>query len=167
MVLNLVVLIFVIELDRLLYAALAPQRLHTLLSKLEPVPMPPQRRLNAPGLNSLFKVVTLAVCVVVIHFLLVGPAFWRIEQAQNILCSGAVDFVFATNPATGMVHVTKARGTQGWTEYEKVILQSARPDLESTNGWEPYQELLGARQGILGFGQLRLLYGSGDPERHG
>jgi hypothetical protein len=141
LVLNAIALAFIIELDEMLYALFAPRRLHTLMNNFEPLPMPPLRRC-IPGVNSFLKMLFVATSIFLVKLLLLDPMFWRLTQAQNILCSGDTDFVYATNPATGMVHVTKSSVSQEWSEMEKTVLQVAGPKLESKYGWEVDQEIL-------------------------
>jgi len=141
LVLNAIALAFIIELDEMLYAVFAPRRLHTLMNNIEPLPMPPLHRC-VPGLNCFLKMLFVAASVLLVKLLLLDPVFWRLTQAQNILCSGELDFVYSANAASGMVHVTKTAGPQEWSLTEKTILQAARPILERKHGWEIDQELL-------------------------
>jgi hypothetical protein len=141
LVLNAIALAFIIELDEMLYSVFAPRRLHTLMNNIEPLPMPPLRRC-VPGLNCFLKMLFVAAGVFLVKLLLLDPVFWRLTQAQNILCSGELDFVYALNPSSGMVHVTKSAAPQEWSLMEKTLLQVARPTLEPKHGWDIDQELL-------------------------
>merc|ERR1711871_137754 len=140
LVLNAIALAFILDLDEILYTVFAPRRVHTLMNNIEPLPMPPFRRC-IPGLNSGLKMMVAVGGVAITKFLVLDPMFWRLRQAQDILCSGNLEFVYATNPATGMVHVTNTKEQGEWAQSEKTILQVVGPKLEPKYGWEIDQEL--------------------------
>jgi hypothetical protein len=65
-----------------------------------------------------------------------------LNQAHDIVCSGEQNFVFAQNPVTNLVHVTRSQVDAEWTELERTVVQVARPSIESRFDWSIDQDIV-------------------------
>jgi len=128
LILNVVALAFVVSLDEELYRCFIPRRLHTAVANLEPLLVTQCRML--PSVTVMSKLLFIAGAVIVAYAALVQPFFEKVFLAQDILCSGERDFVYAVNPASEVVHVARGRArstTSGWSATETAIFQIAQP----------------------------------------
>ena len=135
LILNVVALNFVISLDEGLCRCLVPRRVCTALSNMEPLRV---KSSKVPPSSSLVKFVFLGVAVVSIYLVLLNPFFGRLFLAQRILCSGDTDFIYAVNPATGVVYVARAEdvaSVDGWSATERAVFQVAQPDVTDVDRW--------------------------------
>lgn len=70
----------------------------------------------------------------------------RLEQAQDILCSGQLDFVFSQNAASSMIHVARSSQEAPLTEIERIILGVAQPNLQRDALWNVDPSLVSLAQ---------------------
>ena len=95
LLLNAVALVFVLEIDEIIYACMVPRQAHTMLPNLQPVPMPAAitELKTFAGTHSCLKVGVLALLTAAVQWWYLDPFFGRIDLAVDILCSGNKDFV--------------------------------------------------------------------------
>jgi hypothetical protein len=133
LVLNALALTFVFDLDELLFAILAPRRLHVLIDRVEPLQ---QQRIPA-GMETALVLTGITVAVSVTYIFLIQPFAWNLGMAHHIVCGGNQDFVYVHNRATGMIHVVEsniADGSREWSRDELTILNEVGLKLEE---WSP------------------------------
>ena len=84
------------------------------------------------------KFVLIVSCFFCAHAFVLGPAWWRMTQAREILCGGKRNFVFMKDPAFRIIQAmpTNKEAPGTWSVEELNILALARPPLESKFGWE-------------------------------
>jgi len=137
LILNGVALAFVLEFDEVLYSIFMPRRTKTLISNLEPLPIPsrkPGSLVNGVATGFIIVIVMAIVSAFYIHVIL--PINWQIIQGEQIMCSGDLDFIYIENPATQMVHVAKTKGDNVYTDTEEIIAQASQVELQENDGWE-------------------------------
>jgi hypothetical protein len=141
LVLNAIALEFIMGIDELLFAVFAPRRMQTLMLNLEALPLPDKVFSRAPGCLAMAKVVVVVAVLLCVQFTLLGPFFNTLEQADDILCGGELNFVWTLNPATQMVHVARtASASEAWDLVHLHVLQVAQPNLEVDEGtWTPME----------------------------
>jgi len=136
LILNGVALAFVLEFDEVLYSIFMPRRTKTLISNLEPLPIPsrkPGSLVNGVATGFIIVIVMAIVSAFYIHVIL--PINWQIIQGEQIMCSGDLDFIYIENPATQMVHVAKTKGDNVYTDTEEIIAQVTQVELMENDGW--------------------------------
>jgi hypothetical protein len=147
LILNAIALAFVLDCDELVFQMFVPQRTWALQARLEPIPVPMQPLTAKLGswFIPLARALLVSGVLVLVYFLVLTPFHWRLQQANYILCSGDLDFVYAESSATGLVHVARSKdfetSSEDWTYVEQVVLQVAsdargRVNLSSGHGWE-------------------------------
>lgn len=157
LILNVVALTFVVSLDEELYKSFVPRRAHIALTNMEPLHV---RSFHIPPfIPVLLKTLCVGTAVLGVHLTMIVPFFEKLALAQDILCSGNTDFVYAVNPASGVVHVAKAMDETEvgvWFTTEKAIFQMARPEVTDNNGWKLDADLvaIGASPVTLARNQL-------------
>ena len=77
-------------------------------------------------------------------------------RRKDILCSGNRNFIYAANPASGVVDIAKGLdpGADSWTETEKAIFQVAQLHVSDGGGWELSGELKAMLDSDLTFAWL-------------
>jgi len=136
LILNVVALTFVVSLDEELYKGFVPRRARVALANMEPLRVETFR--IAPSAPSLLKMGCVACAVLIVSLTMIGPLFENLSLAQDILCSGNTDFIYAVNPASGVIHVARTMSqsdVEEWSLTEKAIFQMAKPQLRELNGW--------------------------------
>jgi len=136
LLLNAIALAFVYDIDDLLFQVFAPRRLHTLFANLEPLQMASGGRPRLKGAHSIGKALLAGGLLLAVYVSLLEPFFWMLRQAHDVMCTGEQNFVFAVNPASGMMHVAKSSTSVEWTEHERAIIMVARPDIAAKHGWD-------------------------------
>lgn len=151
LILNAVALAFILDLDELIESAFAPRRARFVLDELHAMPIP---RIRIPcygkmsaGLQerakNAAKIFLLIGGMALAYMLLLLPLQERINLAINILCGGEKDFIYAVNPATGIVETTPTfKEQQILTHNQRTVLRLANPPLYPVHGWEVTQEQL-------------------------
>ncbi len=103
LLLNAVALEFVINIDELVYAALAPGRLKQVLDKLQPLVVPSWRERCGLDLYST-TVSCLLVCTVLLFSTVqLDPLTDHLTKADDALCAGQLNFIYAPNGVGSVV----------------------------------------------------------------
>ena len=119
LVLNTVALEFIINVDEVIFAALAPAQIRRVLSSTAPLHLPPRKQWSGLDLQA----VGLSTCVVTVLSIVVAtvlvPQYEMLSDAADALCAGDLDFV-ATTDGIGAVSwgYPRQRGennTRHWT----------------------------------------------------
>jgi len=122
-----------------------PHRALALQARLEPIPVPSLSAKVGSWAIPLSRALLVSAALLLISELVLTPFHGRLKQASYILCSGDLDFVYAENSATGLVHVSRSKGFQttseDWAYVEQVVLQVAseargRVELSTGHGWQ-------------------------------
>eukprot|EP00928_Gymnodinium_smaydae_P027372 TRINITY_DN21193_c0_g2_i1.p1 TRINITY_DN21193_c0_g2~~TRINITY_DN21193_c0_g2_i1.p1 ORF type:complete len:994 (+),score=168.96 TRINITY_DN21193_c0_g2_i1:72-3053(+) len=136
LLLNAMALAFILDVDDIFYAIFVPRRIQTIIRNLEPLCLPTfnvKKRLQSSS-HVFCKLLTIIGLVAVVYFIWLVPFFERLKQGQLLLCSGNLDFVYAKDPSTGVLTVTKSFSTDRWTNEEEYLLQVAHPELMTGAG---------------------------------
>jgi hypothetical protein len=112
------------------------------MANLEPLRMAGGARPQLKGAHSIMKGLLAGGVLFAVYVSLLQPFFWMLGQAHDIMCTGEQNFVFAENPASGMVHVAKSSTSSDWTGQERVVLHVAKPDIASEHGWDVDADLV-------------------------
>ncbi|CAK0810330.1 unnamed protein product, partial [Prorocentrum cordatum] len=143
LVLNAVALSFIMDIDEDFFKTLLPRRVQTLVANLEPLPLNEARVARRfPSLGPALTVIVILGGLAATGLLVLVPFYSKLHQAKDILCSGDIDFIFSSNAASGVVHVTRSVNRTGITETERMILEVARPTLLSDGYWSVAPELV-------------------------
>lgn len=141
LVLNSMALGFVFDLGSMFYYLFVPRRMHTLVSNTEPLPVRPLRvfrRMHWQDVGCVIRCFVAIAALVAAEVALNKPFFWRLQQAEVILCGGNQNFVYARNKATGVAHVARTAGNFSNIDFSaQAVLQAASPPVEAGPGWEP------------------------------
>lgn len=111
MLLNAMALGFILELDELLFAALAPKRLQAILESVAPLPCSTGRHRRLWRTGHLIKHVVLLSTVTALSFTLLQSHFDMMREMEEVMCGGNVDFV--CNPSEPM-GTLKCSLTDSW-----------------------------------------------------
>ena len=142
-VLNVVALEFILSLDELIYHAFVPRRLHITLVNMEPLPRVSCKSWELFG--TLCKFAVLFMFVVLAYVFELQPFFDKIHQAINILCSGDTNFIYAVNPASGVVYAAHGNDTaKVWSSTEQAVFQLTNITISARTEWAPHSTLLAA-----------------------
>ena len=95
---NAVALEFVMDIDEIIYSALAPFHLKKMLAQVQPIPLPPSPTFNKLDLGAVFTMVGVVVSLVLIVVLGIEPRINTLRDARHALCGGVTDFVFTLKP---------------------------------------------------------------------
>eukprot|EP00930_Biecheleria_cincta_P103855 TRINITY_DN9595_c0_g1_i1.p1 TRINITY_DN9595_c0_g1~~TRINITY_DN9595_c0_g1_i1.p1 ORF type:complete len:901 (-),score=127.82 TRINITY_DN9595_c0_g1_i1:74-2776(-) len=147
LLLNTMSLVFILELDEFVFCCFAPRRARILLTSLQPLRLPQGlvERKSAAGITSFINVIVLGVIMTAIYFALLGNFFGLLDEAQQILCSGHLNFISALNPATGVVEAAASNVCEpGDQHYSWEVLEMAQPSIGSRHGWTPTADVLTA-----------------------
>uniref|UniRef100_A0A7S1QYD6 Uncharacterized protein n=1 Tax=Alexandrium catenella TaxID=2925 RepID=A0A7S1QYD6_ALECA len=149
LLLNAMALAFIVDIDNILFAAFAPQRLKSIVRSVGAVYLPPSgmpftKRWRPTGLSTCQKVTLVFTILICVYYTSIHPFYWRMNQAYDILCSGERDFVYVVNGATGLVEVTRSfsEAPDGWAPQELAILQVAKPTLNRGPGFKLDSKLI-------------------------
>ncbi|CAJ1331864.1 unnamed protein product [Effrenium voratum] len=149
LIMNAVALAFIMDLDQLIEEAFAPRRARYLLNEISYLPIPRlpcahskpipvgQRTLRIPGIGritagsqermkNLVKAALLVTGLVLVYQKELAPLQSRIQLALNILCSGETSFVYAVNPATGLVEATRTYTAEEFEDQSVPSVQAER-----------------------------------------
>jgi hypothetical protein len=137
LILNAVALAFVLDFDEALFSVFVPIRIHTLIANFEPLPVGmtcssdrlSKVRRAKPAACSFAIMIAVIVEMWFVWAIYIYPVETSVNQAKNILCSGATQFIYAKNPATGIVHYSGTVGNSNFTVTESVIAQIAQPTI--------------------------------------
>lgn len=132
MLLNSLALAFILDLDEMFYSVFVPRRVKCVVKNLEAMPVKPQRLIRMTRfacINGLAKLLLTVATVWLINVHCISPIFERITEAQNVMCSGNRDFVYAQDPLTGNTHAVRTVTEKNWTQNEMDVLQMAAPTL--------------------------------------
>lgn len=150
LILNALALAFITDIDDLLFAAFAARHIKTVMREIEPMTLPRSKSCARSTLKDWFvlnqwsKMALVFGLLAYVYVQHIDPFYWRMHQAWDILCSGNVDFVFAYNPATGIIQAAPTFGESKseLSRRERSILQMASITLASGPGFHVSQELL-------------------------
>ncbi|CAK0866078.1 unnamed protein product, partial [Prorocentrum cordatum] len=163
LILNCLAIVFIIELDELVYDCLAPRRLKTLLNNMEPLPCHTRLLASAvqtdrikdvmPVLAPVLKLIFVCGSLVATNELVLKRFFWQLEQVDHILCSedSKLDFVYARNSANGIIYVARSHDADAWTADEVTVLEVSMLDIEPNFDWNP--SILAKQQGLRNGGK--------------
>eukprot|EP00928_Gymnodinium_smaydae_P032048 TRINITY_DN23324_c0_g2_i1.p1 TRINITY_DN23324_c0_g2~~TRINITY_DN23324_c0_g2_i1.p1 ORF type:complete len:1265 (-),score=241.32 TRINITY_DN23324_c0_g2_i1:304-4029(-) len=137
LLLNAMALAFIIDVDSLLFLVLVPNRMKSLINKIEPAVVKNgfiQRKLGSTVAFLRFGLlVTLLLCVWFFH---TSPFFVELKQAMDIVCSGNKHFVTAMSKSTGIMHTSLSQQVdKTWTLGEKSVLQLASMEVNPKSRW--------------------------------
>ncbi|CAK8997966.1 Anaphase-promoting complex subunit 1 (APC1) (Cyclosome subunit 1) (Mitotic checkpoint regulator) (Testis-specific gene 24 protein) [Durusdinium trenchii] len=152
LILNAVALAFILDLDELIESAFAPRRARFLLDEINALPIP---RVYIPGYGPMnagiqerakntMKLLMLVCGLIAAYVMLLWPLHDRISLAINILCGGEKDFIYAVNPATGIIETTNTfkDSPEHLTRSQRTVLRLADPGLFTVPEWDVTQEQL-------------------------
>ena len=103
--LNAVALLFILEIDDLLYKVLAPKNAMEYLSSLKELYVGERKTWAGMDLSSLMKVIVLAVTVSMFFMFCIYENAMQAAEAWSYLCGGHLDFVYGSHPTLGPIFV--------------------------------------------------------------
>jgi hypothetical protein len=135
LILNGVALGFILDIDEYVYSVLAPQRVKTVFANFEPMPVAHVElfggiRKTSPAVTEVLKLALMCGLVAWVYFGQIRPLFLNIAEAQEVLCGGVQNFVYAENSASSTVYAVRTKPDwRSYTQSEKDVLQMAKPNL--------------------------------------
>mmetsp|Transcript_27699 Transcript_27699/g.79557 ORF Transcript_27699/g.79557 Transcript_27699/m.79557 type:complete len:812 (+) Transcript_27699:47-2482(+) len=161
LLLNALALAFIVEIDNMIFAGFAPQRVKAIVRSVAPIAFPPERhrrRCRLRGLSTLPKVCLVLVVLMLVYHFYISPFYWRMNQAYEILCSGDRNFVYAVNAATKLVEMVPSfkDPSKDWYHQELAVLQVANLSIRAGPGFQPPQKVLDAMRNKMLTGVVHL-----------
>ena len=177
--LNAIALEFVLNVDELVYHAMAPMKTRKFIMLLKPLPLPKHWVVSGMDLNLILTFfLTTGACVLVLVLFLI-PEMDKMQEAKDELCAGKLDFVYSLS---GLGAPYFSYGSGGFTEKEELlysmqrykVLRSVIEEKNITLPWMPanisaepgYQHTLSRLvgpawtvKGVAGMSIKRLAYG--------
>jgi len=137
LVLNAVALEFVLTVDEIIFEALAPRRMKSLIENLSnsSLYLPSTKEWKGLDLESISLFITVCGVSLISLFIVVLPFEHRLKLADDALCAGELEFVYAVNGAgipawassksyharMGKTPSTKSYGTTNWNLKDKKL----------------------------------------------
>jgi len=109
LILNMLALEFVLNLDELVFACLAPLNFKTMIPKVVPLKTRTARSCSGIDLSALVTLLATGLAVVLVAVFMTLPQQGLFKQGRDVLCAGELDFVYSKN----------GLGQFGWTETAK------------------------------------------------
>jgi len=110
LLLNCAALVFVLELDELLYKSLVPGLVKGLVGRLKPVRLPSERMLRGLSLRPLLVLLACIFYVAWMTIWIVQPMYHRMVEVEKAMCKGGTtEFVVDVSPFLGIALVAATR----------------------------------------------------------
>ena len=119
LILNAVALGIILDIDDLLFDALATTPGRHLVHQLDPLHMPSLPRLRGADAKSVFMSIFIPSLVVLVYATMLGPMVSTLEQVQAATCGGNQDFVWSMDKRR-LVQFAPTFGG-GWKEEEESL----------------------------------------------
>eukprot|EP00930_Biecheleria_cincta_P103339 TRINITY_DN9529_c0_g1_i1.p1 TRINITY_DN9529_c0_g1~~TRINITY_DN9529_c0_g1_i1.p1 ORF type:complete len:1019 (+),score=109.00 TRINITY_DN9529_c0_g1_i1:349-3057(+) len=113
LILNAVALEIILNLDEMLFHALAPTPSKHLIQNLEPLKMKPWPRKLGLDVKSMIMTLVMPIFLAVSFLFLLGPTVAEFTNIVDATCQGSQDFVVAEHAQLGVVF---AMNTTGWMQ---------------------------------------------------
>eukprot|EP00913_Durusdinium_trenchii_P022383 g21027.t1 len=114
LILNAVALGIILDIDDLLFDALATTPGRHLVHQLDPLPMPSMPRLRGADAKSVCMSIFIPALTIFVYFTMLGPMVATLEEVSLAMCGGNQDFVWDLDPR-GVVLMSPTPGG-GFTE---------------------------------------------------
>jgi hypothetical protein len=106
----------------------------TVFANFEPMRVSPARvlgviRAKSPAVSEVLKLALMCGLVFGVYLREIKPLFENIAEAQEVLCGGVQNFVYAENGASATVYAVRTAEDWSYTQSEKDVLQMAAPQL--------------------------------------
>ncbi|CAJ1450174.1 unnamed protein product [Effrenium voratum] len=131
LILNAVALEIILEIDELIFDALATTPGRHLVHHLEPLPMPSLPRFRGADAKSLSMSVLIPAVTMIIYFVMVVPMVQDLQAVNQALCGGNLAFVWAEDKRR--VTLLASTSGDGWNDTEAESIRM-RAILEGTSG---------------------------------
>ena len=119
LILNAVALGIILDIDDLLFDALATTPGRHLVHQLDPLPMPSMPRIRGADAKSVFMSVFIPVGTVLVYYTMLEPFVGTLTSVKIAMCGGNQDFVWTTDKRR-ITHLSPTFGG-GWEEEEGSI----------------------------------------------
>jgi hypothetical protein len=86
-------------------------------------------RSKSPAATEVMKFALMVGLVLWVYLCHITPLFQNIYEAQQVLCGGVTNFVYAENSASTTIYAVRTSTEADWTQSEKDVLQMAAPTL--------------------------------------
>lgn len=128
LILNAVALGIILDIDDLLFDALATTPGRHLVHQLDPLPMPSLPRIRGADAKSVFMSLAIPGLTLFVYFTMLGPMVQTLEEVKSAMCGGNVDFVWTLDKN----RITRLSPTVGggWDEEEDSIKTRAIEEAE-------------------------------------
>mmetsp|Transcript_103022 Transcript_103022/g.183022 ORF Transcript_103022/g.183022 Transcript_103022/m.183022 type:complete len:694 (-) Transcript_103022:22-2103(-) len=121
-ILNAVALLFILEIDELLYKTLLTHQLHTALTSMKPLQVSKKASLSWHRLEGLTMLAMFCGCFVAVVCWAALPMFHNVRTVYDTLCGGDVDFVYSQDAVTLWPSFTTSPLFNDLTKYPPEIL---------------------------------------------
>jgi hypothetical protein len=143
LILNAVALEFVLCVDEIIFEALAPQRLKSMIENFSPMPIPQVSEIQGLDRKSVGLFSGLIFCIFMLWGFWVVPFEYRLKIADDALCAGEINFVYTlggsgvpawskTNPyldGKGNSGSAKSFGTGDWSQTGSTLYKQDKKSL--------------------------------------
>ena len=109
----------ILDIDDLLFDALATTPGRHLVTQLDPLLIPSLTRVRGADTKSLFMSIAIPSISMLVYFTMLQPFVTRLESVKEAMCGGNQDFVWALDKRR-IIHLSPVAGG-GWEEYEASI----------------------------------------------
>ena len=119
LILNAVALGIILDIDDLLFDALATTPGRHLVHQLDPLPMPSMPRIRGADAKSVFMSIFIPGLTILVYYLMLEPFVGTLTGVKTAMCGGNQNFVWSTDKRR-ITHLSPTFGG-GWEEEEGSI----------------------------------------------
>ncbi|CAK8991449.1 unnamed protein product [Durusdinium trenchii] len=123
LILNAVALGIILDIDDLLFDALATTPGRHLVHQLDPLPMPSMPRIRGADAKSVFMSVFIPGLTILVYYFMLEPFVGTLTQVKTAMCGGNQNFVWSTDKRR-ITHLSPTFGG-GWEEEEESLKTDA------------------------------------------
>ena len=120
---NSVALGIILDIDDLLFDALATTTGRHLVNQLDPLHMAPLPRIRGADAKSVFMSIAIPAITLLVYFTMLAPFVTTLESVKGAMCGGNQNFVWALDKRR-IIHLSPTLGG-GFEEEEESILPAA------------------------------------------
>ena len=124
LILNAVALGIILDIDDLLFDALATTPGRHLVHQLDPLPMPSMPRIRGADAKSVFMSVFIPGLTILVYYFMLEPFVGTLTQVKTAMCGGNQNFVWSTDKRR-ITHLSPTFGG-GWEEEEESLKKLGR-----------------------------------------
>ena len=123
LILNAVALGIILDIDDLLFDALATTPGRHLVHQLDPLPMPSFPRIRGVDAKSVFMSISIPLLTIMVYYLMLEPMVQTLTSVKFAMCGGNQNFVWNTDKRR-ITHLSPTFGG-GWAEEEETLRNDA------------------------------------------